>query len=174
MQKILGLVGSIKASSMNLSMMHEIKDRLADDFTLSIFNALDQLPHFNPDLDKENPPPAIADLRAKIESADGILICTPEYVFSIPAALKNAIEWMVSTTLFSEKPVALITASSAGEKGHESLQLVLRTLYCKLPEETSLLIRGAKANLKKPATWDDIDRLLENFYQLINESSASH
>jgi NAD(P)H-dependent FMN reductase len=52
--------------------------------------------------------------RKKIEDADGVLICTPEYVYSLPGSLKNAVEWMVSTTLFTDKPAALITAASSG------------------------------------------------------------
>ena len=66
--------------------------------------------------------------RKSIEEADAVLICTPEYVFSLPGILKNALEWTVSTTVFSDKPTALLTASSSGEKAHESLLLVMKTL----------------------------------------------
>jgi NAD(P)H-dependent FMN reductase len=73
------------------------------------------MPHFDPELSTDNPPKIIVEFRTAIEKADGILICTPEYVFIIPSGL-NAIEWCVSTTVFSDKPVGLITASADGRR----------------------------------------------------------
>ncbi len=64
------------------------------------------------DLDGENPPEAVLAFRKQIAAADGVLICTPEYVFTLPGSLKNALEWCVSTTIFSQKPTGLITASA--------------------------------------------------------------
>ncbi len=86
------------------------------------------MPHFNPDLDTEEPPGTVKDLRRRLKESDGVLICTPEYVFGVPGALKNAIDWAVSSGEFSDKPTALITASLGGEKAHESLFLTLQTV----------------------------------------------
>jgi chromate reductase len=52
-----------------------------------LFNSIDQLPHFNPDLDNEAPPESVLRFRQQIQEADGVLICTPEYVFSLPGSL---------------------------------------------------------------------------------------
>jgi NAD(P)H-dependent FMN reductase len=104
-----------------------------------------------------------------------VLICTPEYVFSLPGALKNAIEWCVSTTVFSEKPVALITASASGIKAHESLQLILKTIYADVREETQTLIQGAKGKvgddgeIKDPATAQQLKNLATAFAVQLNE-----
>ncbi|WP_363317949.1 NAD(P)H-dependent oxidoreductase [uncultured Algibacter sp.] len=57
------------------------------------------------------------DFRNKIENADGIVICTPEYVFSIPSGLKNTIEWCVSTNAFSNKPTETYNRFSKCRKG---------------------------------------------------------
>lgn len=72
------------------------------------------------------------------------MISTPEYIFSIPSGLKNAIEWCVSTNVFSDKPLGLITASANGLKGHEVLQMIMRTLETRFNENTLLLIQGIK------------------------------
>ena len=96
---------------------------------MKIYRDLDKLPHFNPNLKDENNFPLIVKaFFEKIKNADGVLICTPEYVFSPPAVLKNALEWTVSETIFSYKPTALLVASGLGEKTFESLDLILKTL----------------------------------------------
>lgn len=95
----------------------------------------------------EGTPKKIVDFRNAIKNADGILICTPEYVFSIPSGLKNAIEWCISTTVFSNKPVGLITASASGEKGHEELKLIMKTVETDFTDETTLLVQGIKVKI---------------------------
>lgn len=146
-KNVLAICGSTRTRSANLSIIQYVRELLDDKVEMEIYNGLSALPHFNPDLDKEKAPDIVEVLRDKISDADGVLICTPEYVFSLPGALKNVIEWCVSTTVFSEKPVALITASASGAKAHESLQLVMKTIYADLQDETQLLIQGAKGKV---------------------------
>lgn len=146
-KKVLAICGSTRTESANLSIIQYLGELLSDEVELGIYNELAALPHFNPDLDKDKAPDIVESLRGKIKNADGVLICTPEYVFSLPGALKNAIEWCVSTTIFSEKPVALITASASGAKAHESLQLVMKTIGADVREEAELLIQGAKGKI---------------------------
>lgn len=147
----------------------------AGHFQVTIFDSLKTLPHFDPDLSIENPPAAIVALRNQIEQADGILICTPEYVFSIPSGLKNVIEWCVSTTVFSGKPTGIITASAHGQKGHEELQLIMRTVQARFIPETTLLIQGIKGKINQsgglidPKTKGDLDRFIEAFKDLLNQ-----
>ena len=110
----------------------------------------------------------IVDFRNKIEDADGIIICTPEYVFSIPSGLKNMIEWCVSTTVFSDKQIGLITASTSGEKGHEELKLIMETIQTKFTAETTLLIKGVKG--KDGKILDKKTEIeLEEFVQNLNK-----
>jgi NAD(P)H-dependent FMN reductase len=61
---------------------------------ISLYQGLSAVPAFNPDLDTDGavPPAEVADLRKRIKESDGVLICTPEYVFAVPGALKNAID----------------------------------------------------------------------------------
>ena len=115
-KKILAIIGSTRVNSSNLNLVKYLEVLSKDIFEITYFEGLITLPHFNPDLDHENPPQEVVAFRQQIADAHGVIICTPEYVFSLPGSLKNAIEWCVSTTVFSQKPVGLITASASGEK----------------------------------------------------------
>lgn len=149
MKKIFVINGSASRNSSNQKLIDNIADLAKDFFSLTVFNILKTLPHFDPELSIAGTPKAILDFRHEIETADGILICTPEYVFSIPSGLKNAIEWCVSTTVFSDKPVGLITASAAGQKGHEELQLIMKTVMTRFTPGTTLLIQGIKGKINE-------------------------
>jgi chromate reductase, NAD(P)H dehydrogenase (quinone) len=147
MKKILAIIGSASENSANQRLVEFLAKQTGKDYEWIVFNELKSLPHFDPELSVTNPPEEIVKLRKQIEQADGIIICTPEYVFSIPSGLKNAIEWCVSTTVFSDKPCGLITASAQGEKTHEELQLIMGTLMARFTEETTLLISGIKGKI---------------------------
>lgn len=139
--------GSASQQASNAKLIDFIADLTKDFFNLIVFNDLKVLPPFDPSLSLNNPPPIIQTFRDRIKNADGVLIFTPEYIFSIPSGLKNAIEWCVSTTVFSEKPTGLITASANGQKGHEELILIMNTLSAKFVNETTLLIQGVKGKI---------------------------
>jgi chromate reductase, NAD(P)H dehydrogenase (quinone) len=178
-KKILAICGSTRAQSANLSIIQYVGELLADEVEMKIYSELSALPHFNPDLDKERAPDIVETLREKIKDADGILICTPEYVFSLPGALKNALEWCVSTNIFSEKPVALITASASGTKAHESLQLVMKTIGANIQQETNLLIQGAKGKVNDKeitdtVTAEKLKRLSLSFLERLNKCNEDH
>lgn len=173
-KKILAISGSTRADSSNERLIKRIAAISSNDLEITLFESISTLPHFNPDLDKEDPPHSVMEFRKQIAAADGILICTPEYVFSLPGSLKNALEWCVSTTLFSQKPVGLITASASGEKGHEALQLVMKTIEAKFNEETTLLIKGIKGKIDAPgnitdnATLQQVEAFTKAFIKLVN------
>lgn len=174
-KKILAISGSTRSSSSNLKLIQHLVDMMVGIYEVTIFSDLSLLPHFNPDLDNENPPKPIVDFRNQISKADGVIICTPEYIFSLPGSLKNALEWCVSTTIFSHKPVGLITASASGEKGHEELKLIMKTLEAKFEEEDALLIKGIKGkidengNITDETTKDGIDKFFCSFNALFNK-----
>jgi len=104
-----------------------------------------------------------------------MIICTPEYVFSIPSGLKNAIEWCVSTNIFSAKPTGLITASASGKKGHEELQLIMQTVMARFTAGTTLLIQGIKGKINEQGeitdnkTKDELLQFVEAFMKLTEE-----
>lgn len=165
MKKIFAIVGSASQNSSNERLMENLVRMTKDDFDVTVFNDLKTLPHFDPEQSLENPPQVVEKFRESVDKADGIIICTPEYVFSIPSGLKNAIEWCVACTVFTDKPVGLITASAHGEKGHEELQLLMKTVMAKFTDETTLLIQGIKGkiNLEGEITDDDTKDELTRF-----------
>lgn len=168
-KKVLAICGSTRAESANLHILRRIAEMYDGQVNCTIFTGIDRIPHFNPDLDTDTPPDAVTAFRKQVEEADGILICTPEYVFSLPGSLKNAIEWMVSTILLTDKPAALITASSSGQKAHEALNLVMKTVGVKLAPGASLLIGAPRTKISiegkitDEATMQSIRKLMDAF-----------
>lgn len=143
MAKILAIIGSASKHSSNLKLVENIQD-FSDKLEITIYDELASLPHFETDLTDKNTPESVLKIRELIAESDGVIFSSPEYIFSIPSGLKNLFEWCVSTTIFSEKPAAIIAASSSGEKVHEELQLILKTLGANFDDKTSILIKGIK------------------------------
>ena len=174
-KKILAISGSTRKNSSNFKILEFISKNINKEFEVEIFEDLENIPHFNPDLDTENPPEAVIQFRNKIDAAAGVVICTPEYVFSLPGSLKNALEWCVSTTVFSHKKVGLITASASGEKGHEQLGLIMKTIEAGFTDQTQLLIQGIRGKLGTDGTITDEKTLcnlvvfVRNFEKQIEE-----
>lgn len=146
MKKIIAISGSTRANSSNETILRSLPfDSTL--FQIEFFLSIDQIPHFNPDIDEKNIPLEVQHLRDKVAEADGVVFCTPEYVFSLPGTLKNAIEWFVSTTIFTDKPVGFIIASASGKYAFDSLGLILKTIQANLTADTQLLISGAKGKV---------------------------
>lgn len=174
MKNILAISGSLRAASTNLKIIENIAVLSVGSLKISVYQGLSALPQFNPDLDTDELPEAVKDLRRRIEEADGVLICSPEYVFGVPGALKNAIDWTVSSGEFSGKPTALITASLGGEKAHESLLLTLKTVEAKIGENSALLISYARTKVNSEGAVSDaltveaLKSLIETLIQTID------
>ncbi|MES2560092.1 MAG: NADPH-dependent FMN reductase [Bacteroidota bacterium] len=167
MKKVLAICGSISNTSANYALLKTIHSMAKDQFEIDIYDGLSSLPYFEPNPENENIHASVVEFRNKIREADGILICTPEYVFSLPGILKNALEWTVSTTVFTDKPASLITASSSGKVAHESLLLVMKTLGVKTTDKTCLHIQSIKSKMTKEG--DIVDNAtVEHLGQLID------
>lgn len=178
-KKIIGICGSASRNSGNLAILKFISELEKSEFDFEIIEDLTDFPHFRTELTNENVPQKIIDFRNKILNADGIIICTPEYVFSIPSGLKNILEWCVSTTVFSDKPVGLITASASGEKGHEELKLIMKTIQTHFTDDTTLLIQGVKGKVSKEGkitdkkTETELNKLTKSFKELAKKPAAN-
>ena len=109
--RILAICGSLRQASSNLALLQAARRLAPANVEVVLAAPLDRLPHFNPDLDVEPAPDAVALWRDEVATAHAVLICSPEYAFSIPGTLKNALDWLVSSGELYEKPLALITAS---------------------------------------------------------------
>jgi NAD(P)H-dependent FMN reductase len=175
-KKIFVIIGSASENSANETLVNNLAELMPDDFQLTVYKGLKTLPHFDPEQSANNAPEPIVAFREAVDSAAGVIICTPEYVFSIPSGLKNAIEWCVATTVFSDKPMGLITASAHGQKGHEELQHIMKTLTANFTDETTLLIQGIKGKINATGqindtkTKDDLQRFVDAFKALTNNT----
>src|SRR5262249_31751360 len=89
--RILGIPGSLRRFSYNKWALRAAQQLAPEDATIEIVE-LDGTPPFNED-EEHQPPPAVVDLKARLGGADAVLFATPEYNYSIPGVLKNAIDW---------------------------------------------------------------------------------
>ena len=114
--RIVALSGSLRSHSSNFAALRAAVAVAPEGVAVTIYEGIGGLPHFNPDLDGEGalPPPKVAELRALLASADGVVISCPEYAHGIPGSFKNALDWLVSSGELNGKPVLLINASPSG------------------------------------------------------------
>lgn len=131
--QILGLSGSLRAASTNTALLRASAELLPDGAHLEIHDYRD-VPLFDADLGE---PPGVERLKAALASADAVLIATPEYNWSVPGVLKNALDWSSRPGFRSPwagKPVGVIGASP-GAVGTARAQAVLRgTLFSLLAQ----------------------------------------
>ncbi|MBI5441657.1 MAG: NAD(P)H-dependent oxidoreductase [Deltaproteobacteria bacterium] len=124
--KILGIAGSLRKGSFNRAALRAAKALRPDDSMLEIFE-LDGIPGFNQD-EERNPPAKVVELKKSVIAADAILFVTPEYNYSMPGVLKNAIDWAsrpYGESVWNAKPAAIMGAS-IGMLGSARAQYHLR------------------------------------------------
>jgi chromate reductase len=140
---ILAVCGSLRAASKNKSLL-EAAQLLAPPGVEIVLNwSLATLPHYNPDLDALDAlalPDVAADWRARVGRSDGVLISSPEYAHGIPGVLKNALDWLVSSTEFPGKPVALLGASAMSVFAPVQLREILVTMNARFVDEASIAV----------------------------------
>lgn len=152
---LFAISGSLRAGSSNHTILQHLGQMMPPGIGYAIYDGLGTIPAFDPGLDNDGPPSSVSDLRKRISEADAIIICTPEYAYGVPGALKNALDWTVSSGSFSGKPVALITASTGGENAHEAMIKILGALDAKLSQETTLLIPFIRTKIDKGTVSDE-------------------
>ncbi|MBP0451810.1 MULTISPECIES: NADPH-dependent FMN reductase [unclassified Kitasatospora] len=125
---ILLLSGSLRAGSTNETVLRTAAAvaQTTEGVTATYYTGLAALPHFNPDDDTDPLPGPVIELRAAIEAADALLICTPEYAGTLPGAFKNLLDWTVGGTEISDKPSAWINAAAPGRG--QGAEATLRTV----------------------------------------------
>jgi len=138
--RLLAISGSLRAVSSNASVLHAAALAAPAGLEIALYTGLADLPAFNPDLDTDEPPEAVRALRRRIGECDGLLICSPEYAHGVPGALKNALDWLVSSLEFSGTPVALINASPRSVHAQAQLREILTTMDARLVEPASITL----------------------------------
>jgi chromate reductase len=129
---ILGIAGSLRKESLNRALLRAAVEMAPEGVAIETFD-LSGIPPYNGD-EEMNPPSAVAELKARIRAADAILFSTPEYNYSIPGVLKNAIDWAsrpYGDNSWDRKPVAMMGASP-GPLGTARCQYHLRQVFLNL------------------------------------------
>ena len=127
--KILGIAGSLRRQSYNRAVLAAATHLAPTGSTVETFD-LAGIPPFNED-DEFNPPAAVVDFKTRIREADAILFVTPEYNYSVPGVLKNAIDWAsrpYGDNAWFGKPAAVMGAS-IGSLGTARAQYHLRQMF---------------------------------------------
>lgn len=175
--KTLAIVGSIRKESYNKKLALEAKRRAPKELDIEIYIP-DKLPIFTQDLE-DNPPAEVKNLKRKIKEADALLFVTPEHNFTIPAALKNAIEWgnrPHKNNSFMNKPAGIMGVATASY-GTVRAQNHLRQVFVDLSVITFLWpqLRIGKArkrfdeegNLTDENMLERLDDFLEHFVKFV-------
>ena len=120
--------GSVREGSVNSAVIATAAELLPHDVTAVLYDGLGDLPHFNPDADRNPLPRSVAELRRLIDESSALLFSTPEYAGAMPGALKNLLEWTVGGTETTGKPAGWINPSSMpnhAARTYASLRVVL-------------------------------------------------
>ena len=127
--RVLGMSGSLRTGSLNTALLRTAQEMAPDGVTIEIAD-LSDVPLYNEDVRQQGLPDAVVRLREGIAGADALLIATPEYNYSIPGVLKNAIDWASRPPdqPFDGKPVALM-GTSPGRLGTARAQYHLRQCF---------------------------------------------
>ena len=169
---ILGIAGSLRKASFNHGALRAAAELVPEGASLEIFE-LDGIPGFNQD-DERNPPEKVAEFKRKIREADAILFVTPEYNYSVPGVLKNAIDWAsrpYGDSAWNGKPAAIMGASVGGiatarAQYHLRQTMVFLNMFPINQPEVMIGNAGEKfddqGNLTDETTKDFIRQLLVN------------
>lgn len=110
---VFAICGSLRKESFNLKTLHAAVEAAPKTMSFDIYDRLADIPPYNEDVREKSYPPVVQDLRERIRKADALLFVTPEYNYSIPGVLKNAIDWASRPPEqpFDGKPAAIMGAS---------------------------------------------------------------
>ena len=128
MMRILAISGSLQAQSKNVALLTAAASLAPPGVDLVLFDGIRDLPHFNPDMEARAVPESVLRWRHALAASGAVLIASPEYGFSLPGALKNAIDWVIGSGELDGKVVAITAAVPGPERGRRGLQALRDTL----------------------------------------------
>src|SRR6266508_987114 len=158
--RVVGISGSLRRDSHNTKLLRAAEELLPADVELVLYDELELVPPYNEDRDTDEPPVAVARLRAAIAAADALVISTPEYNSSVPGQLKNALDWAsrpAATNVLRNKPVAVVGAS-AGAFGAVWAQAELRKVLATIGAR---VVEGEVAVGHAPERFDETGALTD-------------
>lgn len=168
--KLLGISGSLRSESLNVKLLHAAEKCLPEGVIFSVISCKD-LPLYEKDLDLETKPQAVQHLLQAISQSDCLLIASPEYNYSIPGILKNALDWAsrpAYKSVLAGKPTAIVSASGSavgGARMQVHLRDVLSSTLTPVMQSPPFLVPQAQEKFDEEGNLidEDIGRRLEKY-----------
>jgi NAD(P)H-dependent FMN reductase len=173
--KVLVLLGSLRAASINRQLAELAVESAPDGVTLQLFDRLGELPFYNEDIDNSEVPEPVTALRAAAAEADAALVVTPEYNGSIPGVLKNAIDWLsrpYGAGALNDKPVAVVGAALGqygGVWGHDETRKSIGVAGTRVVEDLKLSVQTTTFDGKHPRENAEV---AENLRDIVGKLAA--
>ena len=165
--KVLGVCGSLQARSGNLALLKVAAASMPPGVEFVLFDGLRDLPHFNPDSEANGELKSVRRWRLALEESDAVLIASPEYGFSMPGALKNAIDWVIGSGELERKVVAITSAVSWAGRGRRGLGALRDTLSA-----VSATIVGGEPIPKGPEFEPEVAALVRKLLETLLERAS--
>lgn len=151
-RRVLCFSGSLRRVSSNTAALLAARVLAPPGLSLTLYRGLGALPLFNPDVESEQIPEVVQQLRMAVGQNDALLVACPEYAHGVPGAFKNLLDWLVGSLEFSDMPVLLINASARGSHhAQAALCEILRTMSARLlsPEPLLVTLPGAGCTVEQ-------------------------
>jgi chromate reductase, NAD(P)H dehydrogenase (quinone) len=145
--RVLAISGSLRSKSTNTVLLRALAELAPPEIEIVLFQELDRIPPFNPDLEAENGTGPVARFRAALRETGAVIFSTPEYAHGLPGVLKNALDWVVGSGELSRKLVVLVNASSRGTYAQASLKEILKTMDATVLHDAEVTINLLGKNL---------------------------
>jgi chromate reductase len=144
--KLFTVSGSLRDASSNSAVLDALVLLAPPNVEITRYRGLGDLPHFNPDLERDDLPPIIARLRATVGNSDALILSSPEYAHGIAGSFKNMLDWLVGSLEFPGKPVAIINAAPRAHHAEDQLLEILSTMSARVDADWRLTLpaQGSK------------------------------
>jgi chromate reductase len=157
---IIGISGSLRTASTNTRLLHAARFLLPENVVLTIENVLSELPQFNPDVAIDSHDELDGFVK-RVRESEGVILSSPVYAGGYPGALKNALDWLVGTDAFVEKPFMMLSTSNRVPGVEQTLVTVLETM-------SGVHVQSASTTIPLLGTSMDVTDIVED-----NDLSAS-
>ena len=179
---ILGIPGSLRDGSYNRALLETADEIAPDGAAVEIFD-LHDVPMYDRDIEREGDPEPVAEMKRRIDAADGVLIATPEYQHGVPGVLKNALDWASrppGESVLKGKPVAAVGASPSPvgtARAHLQLRRILLYVESDIVAKPEVLVAEAHDKFEDGRLTDEdslgfLEKLVEAFVERIREVRA--
>lgn len=163
MPSLLVICGSLRRASYNRVIAHALPALAPAGVAIEVFEGLGLIPLYDGDVEAAGMPAPVTALGARIAAADGVIVVTPEYNYSMPGVLKNGIDWLsrLKPQPFANKPVAIQTASMGamgGVRCQYHLRQTLVTLEARVLNKPEIMVGQAQNKLSADAITDEPTR----------------